>query len=146
MSVSVRLLSCALCLLGLLSSGCTVMDPGASDVRIVLASAQGLPAAYATAEPARRFTALESARQRALAKLAEELHGVRVERAAKVRDMQFAGEEIEAQVQGELKGAQVVRSEYDEETGLAEVTVRIGVDASGRTVPGAGLPLVPRLP
>lgn len=146
MTVPVRLLPFALCLLGLLWSGCAVMDAGAGDVRVVLASAQGLPAAYATAEPARRFTALESARQRALAKLAEELYGVRVERAAKVRDMQFAGEEIEAQVQGELRGAQVVHSEYDEETGLAEVTLRVGVDASGRTVPGAGLPLVPLLP
>jgi len=95
---------------------------------VLTATGYGMPSADADSPQIREFTALEAARQRALAGLAELAYGAYMERVSRVKDMRFAGETVEAAVSGQVKGAHVVSSSYDIETGLAEVTVRGDVE------------------
>jgi hypothetical protein len=98
------------------------------------AAAEALPAAGASEPFQRRLTALEAAKYRALAKLVEGLEGVRVERETSIRDLQFQQESVVARAVGNLTGATVVESAFDEETGVGRVTVQVVLDAEGNTV------------
>jgi hypothetical protein len=85
----------------------------------------------------KRITALEAARYRALANLAEKLQGQEVTREAKVVDLAFAGEEVHVSLSGELKGVSEVSKNYDEETGVATVVLGVALDPSGNGTPVA---------
>lgn len=89
----------------------------------VTATGCGLPAPHAESETLKRMTAMEAARYRALANLAERVLGQEVTRDAEVFDLAFAGEEVHASLSGELKQAFEVSREYDAEKGVATVTV-----------------------
>ncbi len=95
----------------------------------------GFPAASATTSGQKRLTALAAARYRALADVAETLHGTHLTKESRVADMAFAGEEIEAKVSGILPQAQVVDSRYDEDAEIAEVTVKVVLDSEGNAIP-----------
>ncbi len=87
--------------------------------------------------------ALEGARYRAMAKLVENLRGMDVAKTTTVKDLVFASEEVEVNILGQLEGVQLVKAEYDEKTGIAEVTVRVGLDSRGGIVPSRMLPIMP---
>jgi len=109
----------------------------------VEATGYALPAANAVTAAHKEHTALEGARFVALARLAEKLHGIHVVRESEVRDMTFASEKIQGQLAGDLTGVRVVKSAYDPEVGIAEVTVMVGLDSKGNIVPDRLLPIVP---
>jgi len=107
------------------------------------ATGQGIAAAGASTEFQQRMTAVQAARSRALAGLVEELEGTEIAREAKVLNMQFAGESVSSRTHGELRGIQVVDEEYDPETGVAQVTVRVGLDERGKLVPAEATAAAP---
>jgi len=124
-----------LCLvLCMVFAGC-VADRAARSVRVLTATGYGLPASGATDPDTRRRTALEAARQRALAALAEQVYGAEINRVTKVRDLRFVSEEAVSHVSGRLSDVDIVRSFYDDQSGLAEVTVRLTLDENGNPVP-----------
>ncbi len=89
----------------------------------------GFPAAESGNRSQMMLTAMEAAKYRALASLAAQVEGLQISRESRVLNMQFAGEAIEARVEGLLSGARVVKSEWDPNEGVAKVTVAL---------PGAG--------
>ena len=99
----------------------------------VQAEGVGLPAEGTGGGVQKRITALEAARYRALANLAEKLQGLEVTRDAKVVDLAFAGEEVQVNLRGELKGISEVSRSYDEETGVATVVLGVAQDGSRAT-------------
>ncbi|MHC5034199.1 MAG: hypothetical protein ACYTFZ_04105 [Planctomycetota bacterium] len=108
----------------------------AGRLTVVEATGRGLPAAGVTDPGLRRLTALDAAKYVAVAGLVEKVHGVRVIQELRVRDFQFAGQEVEATVAGSLTGIEVVSSEYDEANEIAEVTLAVRVRSHGNAVPG----------
>jgi len=102
---------------------------------VIEAAGRGLPAPNAVNDAQKQLTAQEAARYRALAKLAEELEGLKVTRVARVTDMAFAGEEVNANLSVDLKGITEVASTYDAEAEIAEVTLRVVLGSDGKTIP-----------
>jgi hypothetical protein len=117
--------------------------PAANWQSVVEAHGQGLPAPNAATPTMKRLTALEAAKHVAMARLTEKLHGTEVVQRAQVRDLRFAGQEIRAEVSGQLRGVRIVESEYDPGKEIAEVTVMVGLDVQGNVVPDRLLPLSP---
>ncbi len=120
----------------------TASSPSTWDV-IIEATGKGLPAPHAPTDIQKKFTALEAAKYRAIAELAEKVRGMRVTRTGEVRDMAFAGEKIAIEMSGQIEGVHIVRQTYDEATGLAEVTVRVGMDNNGNLVSQGASRLTP---
>ena len=112
--------------------------------RVIEATGRGMPANNATSEWEKRYTAIEAAKYRSLAKLVEKLKGVNVDLRREVRDMVFSSEVIKAHTEGQLKGISLVRSKYDADTGIAHVTFRLGLDSEGKPVEVNYVPLVSR--
>jgi hypothetical protein len=112
----------------------------------VEASAEGLPAAGASTPMQVEFTAVEAAKYRAMSKLVERLEGLRVARESSVLDLQFLRECVEARTCGELQGVRVVGSSFDAGTGVARVTVQMGLDQEGNIVPESFARPVPASP
>ncbi len=102
--------------------------------KLLEATGKGLPSPQAATDIHKELTALEAAKYRALAELAEKLRGARVTRISQVRDMAFAGEEVAIEMSAVVAGSHIVRENFDRETGIAEVTLRVGVDAEGNMV------------
>ena len=120
-----RLTLCAVAsVLVIFLTGCAGVDKSVGEGSFVEVTGIGIPALTAVGESQKRTTALEAARHDALAKLAEEIHGVYLHKECRVRDMTFAGMEVDARVSGELLDWQVVSRSYDDETQFATVTVR----------------------
>jgi len=117
--------------------------PAADWDSTVEASGFGLPAANATTPAFKRLTAMQAAKYTAMASLVEKLRGIRVTQDSKVHDLTFAGQELGAQLAGDLSGVRVVRCEYNEEQGMAEAVVMVGLDAKGNIVPERLLPMAP---
>lgn len=111
-----------------------LVGPG---VAYVEATGHGLPAPSATGPLQERMTAVEAARCRALAHLAEKMEGLTVQRESQVVNFQFAGESVQSRTQAELPGATMVAQEFDETSGMARVTLRLPLDATGRPVEAA---------
>ncbi len=117
--------------------------PSARWDRTARASGTGLPAPEAATDEMKRLTALEAARLTALARLVEQVEGVRVAQSARVRDMAFGGQQVETAASGHVSGAQMVEADYDPASGLAMVTVLVGLNEDGEPVPAAQLPVTP---
>lgn len=117
---------------------------GRDYANVMEVTGRGIPANDAASESEKRFTAIEAAKYRALAKLAEKLEGVNVSLRAEVRDMVFSSEEIEAHIEAHLKGVSLVRSEYNADTGVAEATIRLALDSEGELVQERDISLVSR--
>jgi len=117
--------------------------PAANWDTTVEATGQGMPAAGATTPALKELTAREAAKYVALAQLVEKLKGTRIKQESKVHDMMFAGQEIEAHLEGDLTGAREVKSAYDPAMGIAEVTLMVGLDSKGNVVPERLLPIAP---
>lgn len=111
--------------------------------RAARATGTGFPAPDAPSDQLRRLTAVEAARHVALARLVEQLEGARVSQSSRVRNMIFAGQEVESATSGDLNGARVVDVDYDDSSGVANVTVLVGLDEDGRPVPAAQVPATP---
>ncbi|MFO7957953.1 MAG: hypothetical protein R6X33_12740 [Candidatus Brocadiia bacterium] len=107
------------------------------------ATGEGMAAAGASTEFQQKTTALQAARSRALARLVEDLEGTEIAREAKVLNMQFAGESVSSRTRGELRGVQVITEEYNPETRVAQVTVRVGLDERGKVVPAEAVAVAP---
>ncbi len=120
-------------------------DPSRFWQTYVEATGKGVAAAGAPTEFQQRMTALQAARSRALAGLLEDLEGVEIAREAQVVNMQFAGESVSSRARGQLRGVQVVAEEYDSQTRVAEVTLRVGLDAEGQIVPVQATAAAPEL-
>ena len=88
----------------------------------------GLPAATAASAYEKEWTALEAARQCALADLAEKVHGVHLVGESSVSDLSFAGERAESRVAGTLVGVEFVRATYDQDAEAAEVVFRLALN------------------
>lgn len=94
-------------------------------------------AAPGASDPARRkMTAVAAAKCRTLAELAELVRGLHLQSRSNVADLRFAGESIETEVQADLAQVRLVASQYDEDTGMAQVTMRMGLSASGEVLKG----------
>ncbi len=94
-------------------------------VKSIEAKGFGLPASSAGNAAQKRLTAMEAARYRALANLVEKKEGLEVWRDARTVDMAFAGEEIRVRINGTLKGVSEVAQDYDTETEMATVTLKM---------------------
>lgn len=101
----------------------------------VEAVGNGFPADSAETSAQKKLTALKAARYGALAKLAEELQGLELTRNARVQDMVFSGEEVTATLSGSILGASTVAEDYDAQSELASVRLRIAVDPDGHIIP-----------
>lgn len=110
--------------------------------QLIEVTGKGLPSPRASTDIHRELTALEAAKYRALAELAEKVRGARVTRTSQVRDMAFASEEVAVEMSAVVEGSHIVRERFDAETGIAEVTIRVGIDANGNMV---SQNVVPRL-
>ena len=110
---------------------------------VVEATGQGLPASEATTPALKKLTAQEAAKYVALAQLVAKIEGTHITQESKVRDMKFAGQDVVAQLSGNLVGVKVVSESYDEENEVAEATVRVGLDSKGNIVPDRLLPVTP---
>ncbi len=97
-------------------------------VKSIEAKGFGLPASSAGNAAQKRLTAMEAARYRALANLVEKRDGLEVMRKAHTIDMAFAGEEIRVQINGTLKNVSEVAQDYDTETEMATVTLKIPLE------------------
>jgi hypothetical protein len=117
--------------------------PAANWDTVMTATGHGLPAYDAATPGVRRLTALEAAKQVAMAKLVEKVEGIQVSQKSEVRDMTFAGQSIEAELCGHLKGVKVREADYDDAAALATVTVMVGLDEDGNVVPDRLLSVVP---
>lgn len=115
---------------------------GGDYARVIEATGCGMPANNATSESEKRYTAIEAAKYRSLAKLAEKLNGVNVNLHTEVRDMVFSSEVIRAHIEGQLEGISLVGSKYNADTGVAQVTLRLGLDSEGKPVEVNYVPLV----
>ncbi len=102
--------------------------------RVIEATGRGMPANNAMSESEKRYTATEAAKYRALAKLTEKINGANVNLRREVRDMLFSSEVIEVHIEGQLKGVSLVSTKYDADTGVAHVTLRVGLDSQGEPV------------
>ena len=111
--------------------------PGAMETPID-SMGRGLPAPNAVSSAHKRLTALEAAKYRAVAQLAERVHGLRVERLAKIRDLSYAGDEVTIGSSRRMEGVTVIDSEYDEVGEVASVTVRVILDSEGNIIPERG--------
>jgi hypothetical protein len=94
-------------------------------------TAPGLPAEDAITPAQKMLTALEAAKYRALAALAAQLDGVQVKQESRVLNMQFAGEGVEGRTDATVRGFAVVSAEWDDDSQIAEVTVRSTAGQSG---------------
>ena len=103
-------------------------------VKSIGAKGFGFPAPHAGTAAEKRLTAMEAARYRALANLVEKRDGLVVSRDARTIDMAFAGEEVRVQIEGQLKGVSEVAQDYDTETEMATVTLKmpLGSEADSR--------------
>jgi hypothetical protein len=99
------------------------------------ATGRGFPAPNAFTPDQKKLTALEAARYGAIALLMETIKGVEINKHSLVQNMMFAGEEISATLSGSLQGATAIKDHYDPETAMAEVTLRVYLDADGATTP-----------
>ena len=125
------------------ATGVAFLEPrsetaGPSDVEwdmMVEAVGHGLPAAGATTPAQKAWTALEAAKQSAMAALVEKLKGAHVRAEARVKNLMFAGQEITVETAGDLEGARTTRSRYDEAAGVAEVEMTVALDAAGNVLP-----------
>ena len=152
-----------------LSAGCSSLDSGVETTRvlrakgvgfvekadrdmgesavtwdtIVEATAEGLAPQDVVNPVQRRLMATEAATYRAMAQVAENVRGIHVTKKSRVQDMAFAGENVEAQTAGAIEGVKILRRDYDDETGIAEVTVRVGLDTEGNIIPDRMLPVTP---
>jgi len=106
----------------------SLREPVPQQGAFVEAEGYGFPAKDAEDAMQKRLTALEAARYRALANLAVKTLGQSVTRDARVVDMAFAGEEIHVTLDGELRGVSEVSRDYDEEKGMATVTLKVALD------------------
>ncbi|MCC5790725.1 MAG: hypothetical protein JJT75_13925 [Opitutales bacterium] len=112
--------------------------------KLIEATGKGFASSQVSTDFQREQTALEAAKYRAMAEIAEKIYGTRVTRTSTVRDMRFASEEIAVGMTAIIQGSHVVHESFDPETGIAEVTIRVGLDESGHTVSkNDGLRLVP---
>jgi len=118
-------------------------EPAARWDTVVEATAQGLAPESAEGDIQRRLMAIEAATCRAMAMLAENVRGTHVAKKSEVRDMEFVGEDVWTEMAGSLEGVKIAKSEYDEETGVAVVTVRVGLDTEGNIIPDRMLPITP---
>ncbi len=89
---------------------------------------KGLASSQAATDIQKRLTAQQAAKYRAMAELVERTRGIHVTREASVKDMAFAEEKVDVQLSGQVEGVMVVREDYDEDTGMAEVTLRVALD------------------
>lgn len=94
-------------------------------VKSIEATGFGLPALDTENDAQKRMTALEAARYRALANLAEKSEGLEVSRDARTIDMAFAREEVHVRIHGQLKGVSEVAQDYDTKTEIATVTLKM---------------------
>jgi hypothetical protein len=117
--------------------------PAANWDTTVEATGQGMPAPNAITSTHKELTAREAAKYVAFAQLVEKLKGTHITQESKVHDMVFAGQQIEAHLVGDLTGVREVKSAYDPATGLAEVTLMVGLDYRGNIVPERLLPIAP---
>jgi hypothetical protein len=89
---------------------------------------KGLAATEAATDMQKRLSAQQAAKYRAMAELVERTRGIHVTREASVKDMAFAGEKVHVQLSGQVEGATVVSEHYDENSGMAEVTLSVALD------------------
>jgi len=101
----------------------------APPVESIEATGLGLPAPHAGTAAEKRLTAMAAARYRALANLVETRDGLVVSRDARTIDMAFAGEEVRVRIDGELKGVSEVAQDYDAETEMATVTLKMPLES-----------------
>jgi hypothetical protein len=104
----------------------------AATARMVEGRGVGLPAANAGTPDQQRMTACRAAYLAALADLAGKVYGTQVQADAKVVNMQFAGESVEAAVTGLVEGVEVISNTYDPQSGMAAAVVRVVLDARRR--------------
>ena len=123
--------------------GRKLVEAPAECVRVVEASGEGLPAANAVNAIELRLTAVEAAKYRAMANLAEKMEGAEVVKVARSSDLRFQSEEIEAMVSANLEWVRITEQRYDEQTGIAKVTVQIGLDAQGNVTAEMKVPIEP---
>ncbi|MDA0991796.1 MAG: hypothetical protein O3A51_13730 [Verrucomicrobia bacterium] len=105
---------------------------------MIEATGRGLPASSAETPIQKKLTAQEAAKYRAIAGLLEKIAGLNISREGLVRDMAFISEEVSVDISGELGGIRVVNADYDEDSEIAEITVRVSVDNDGKVVPEIG--------
>ena len=86
----------------------------------------GTPPERYIGKPQARPTALRAAQVDAYRNLLEVINGVRVDSATTVKDFTVESDVINAQVQGIVKGAKVIKQEYMSD-GTVEVTVRMPI-------------------
>ena len=94
-------------------------------IKSIEAKGFGLPSSNAGNTAQKQLTAMEAARYRALANLVEKRDGLEVLREAHTVDMAFAGEEIHVRINGTLKGVSEVAQDYDAESEMATVTLKM---------------------
>lgn len=88
----------------------------------------GFPSPNAVSSIQKQLTATEAAQYRALAKLVEKQKGLEVIREARAVDMAFAEEEVSVTLSGSLMGVSEVSRNYDAETEMATVTMRMALE------------------
>jgi hypothetical protein len=96
------------------------------------AKGYGFPSSTASNDIQKRVTATEAAQYRAMANLAEMHSGLDVTREAQTVNMAFAGEEVRVTLSGRLKGVSEVAREYDAESEIAMVTLKMSLDPPDR--------------
>ena len=101
----------------------TIDEEGGS--RGIRMTATGAASHQAVSQEQRQSTATKAAMSRAVANLATALKGASIKRTLKVEDMVFAGETVEVQTSTTMENFEVVSSQYDDESGCAEVTIAV---------------------
>ncbi len=87
----------------------------------------GAPPESAYGKPTARPMALRAARVDAYRNLLEIVKGVRVDSTTEVKDFTVSSDTIRAQVEGLVKGAQVIKQDYMSD-GTVEVTLRMSLN------------------
>lgn len=94
---------------------------------VVRAVGVGAPPDWAYGKPQARPMALTAARMVAYRNLLEVVQGVRIQSSTTVKNFMVADDTINAQVDGMIRGAQVVKKEYMSD-GTVEVTVEMSLN------------------
>ena len=97
----------------------------------LVANAVGTPRPDVTHPGTREAMARRAAQVRAYAALLEVVQGVHISGTTTVNDVMFGSEVVKARVEGVLKGAQIIKEEYDPTREIATAYVRISVRGLG---------------
>ena len=106
-----------------------VSNPFATNA--LVANAVGTPRPDVTHPGTREAMARRAARVRAYAALLERMQGVHISGTTTVNDVMFGNEALTARVEGIVKGAQIIREEYDPTREIATAYVQLPVRGPG---------------